>query len=150
MLARTMVRVIGPHAKLPTFLAAIVYLNFNVAVFGGFQLESLQSFFAIIAACAAIEALMGDNVWDSFWWEWPAAARPCSSRRGSLSRRRWRCDDCKAARRATMHGALAMAGLAYRCGGALLLIGSDALGDMPGIIGSSRRTRASRRGMRFR
>jgi hypothetical protein len=57
MLARSAARNVGEQARLPTLLAAVVYLNFSVGVFGGFQLETLQSFFAILAACAAMEAI---------------------------------------------------------------------------------------------
>jgi hypothetical protein len=62
MLARTATRRIGAHATIPTAVATLVYLNFVPFVFGGFQLETIQSFFSIIAACAAIEAL-SENDW---------------------------------------------------------------------------------------
>lgn len=57
VLSRCAARNFGPQARLPTLLAAIVYVNFSVAVFGGFQLETLQMFFAVVAACGAIEAI---------------------------------------------------------------------------------------------
>jgi len=66
LLARTAARNIGKHAFLPTLLFALVYVNCNFAVRGGFQLETLQSFFSILAACAALEALAGDDARDSF------------------------------------------------------------------------------------
>src|SRR5208282_5834647 len=66
LLARSVGRNIGKYAVLPTGLFALVYLNFNFAVFGGFQLETLQAFFSILAATAAIEALGGDDARDSF------------------------------------------------------------------------------------
>jgi hypothetical protein len=66
ILARAARRNIGRQAAFPTALFALVYLNFNFAVFGGFQLETLQSFFSILAAAAAMEALAGDDVRDSF------------------------------------------------------------------------------------
>lgn len=66
LLARTARRNIGSHAALPTFLFALVYVNCNFAVRGGFQLETLQTFFAILATCAAVEALAGDDARDSF------------------------------------------------------------------------------------
>jgi hypothetical protein len=50
---------------LPVALFALVYLNLNVAVFGGFQLETLQTFFAILAAGAAMEALSGGRAIDA-------------------------------------------------------------------------------------
>ncbi|HWP39647.1 MAG TPA: hypothetical protein VNL70_01890, partial [Tepidisphaeraceae bacterium] len=65
MLARAAARNAGEQARLPTLLAAVVYLNFTVGVFGGFQLETLQSFFAILAACAAMEAIRGRSVGDA-------------------------------------------------------------------------------------
>lgn len=66
VLARAASRHIGPHAVLPVTLFAIVYLNFSAAVFGGFQLETIQLFFAVLGALAALEALTGDNPWDAF------------------------------------------------------------------------------------
>jgi hypothetical protein len=66
MLARAAARNIGSHAALPTALFALVYLNFNFAVFGGFQLETLQAFFAVLSASAAIEAIGTDDPRDSF------------------------------------------------------------------------------------
>ncbi len=60
LLGRIARRHIGPHAVLPVTLFAVVYLNFNPAVFGGFQLETMQVFFAVLAAGAAVEAL-GEN-----------------------------------------------------------------------------------------
>jgi hypothetical protein len=66
LLGRMAGRYFGQHARLPAVLFAIVYLNFNVAVFGGFQLETLQVFFAILAACAALEAMKGGAMADAF------------------------------------------------------------------------------------
>ena len=66
LLARAAERNIGKYAALPTGLFALVYLNFNFAVFGGFQLETLQAFFSILAATAAIEAIGSDDARDSF------------------------------------------------------------------------------------
>jgi hypothetical protein len=66
LLARAAERNIGKYATLPTGLFALVYLNFNFAVFGGFQLETLQAFFSILAATAAIEAIGSDDARDSF------------------------------------------------------------------------------------
>jgi hypothetical protein len=66
LLARSACKHIHPSAGWGTFLAAITYLNLNIAVFGGFQLEGLQVFFAIIAAVAAMEALTGGALADSF------------------------------------------------------------------------------------
>jgi hypothetical protein len=66
LLARSVGRNIGQYAALPTGLFALVYLNFNFAVFGGFQLETLQAFFSILGAVAAMESLGGDDARDSF------------------------------------------------------------------------------------
>jgi hypothetical protein len=66
ILARCARRNIGPHAELPVGLFALVYLNFHFAVHSGFQLETLQSFFSILSAAAAIEAIARDDARDSF------------------------------------------------------------------------------------
>jgi hypothetical protein len=66
LLARSARRTIGEFSVLPTGLFALVYLNFNFAVRGGFQLETLQSFFSIVGAVAAVEAMVGDDARDSF------------------------------------------------------------------------------------
>jgi hypothetical protein len=65
LLARSAARNIGERARWPTALAAMVYLNFTVAVFGGFQLETMQVFFAVIAACSAMDALRSGSKWDA-------------------------------------------------------------------------------------
>jgi hypothetical protein len=61
LLGRIARRYIGAHAIVPVTLFAIVFLNFNPAVFGGFQLETMQAFFAVLAAGAAVEALRDDG-----------------------------------------------------------------------------------------
>jgi hypothetical protein len=66
MLARCAARNVGEYARMPTLLAALVYLNFSLCVFGGFQLETLQIFFSIIAACSAIEAIRSHSLADAF------------------------------------------------------------------------------------
>ncbi|MGH7177500.1 MAG: glycosyltransferase family 39 protein, partial [Tepidisphaeraceae bacterium] len=66
LLARTSRRHFGAYAVVPCVLFSLVYLNFNFAVFGGFQLETLQMFFAILAGCAAIEALRSGDWRDAF------------------------------------------------------------------------------------
>ncbi|MBV8781921.1 MAG: glycosyltransferase family 39 protein [Phycisphaerae bacterium] len=57
LLARMAGRRFGEHAVTPTLLYAIVHLNICFVVFGGFQLETLQMFFSILAAGAALELL---------------------------------------------------------------------------------------------
>jgi 4-amino-4-deoxy-L-arabinose transferase-like glycosyltransferase len=66
VLARTARRIAGSQAQLPTFLFAIVFLNFTTAVFGGFQLETIQVFFAVLAASAGIEVILTGNRADAF------------------------------------------------------------------------------------
>jgi hypothetical protein len=61
LLGRTARRHVGAHAVLPVTLFAIVFLNFNPAVFGGFQLETMQVFFTVLAAGAACEAVRADG-----------------------------------------------------------------------------------------
>ena len=61
LLTRIAVRHIGEHARWPALLFGIVYFNFNFAVFGGFQLETIQSLFTIIAAGAALEWLRDED-----------------------------------------------------------------------------------------
>jgi hypothetical protein len=65
LLARSAKQNINPHAGLASGLFALVYLNFNFAVFGGFQLETLQAFFCILSASAAMYSLCRDDPRDS-------------------------------------------------------------------------------------
>jgi hypothetical protein len=57
MLGRSAARVSGAFAQLPTTLFAIVFLNFTTAVFGGFQLETVQVFFTVLAASSILKIL---------------------------------------------------------------------------------------------
>ncbi len=57
ILARAMRRHVGDSAGLAAGCFALVLLNFSALVFGGFQLETIQVFFAILAAGAGIEAI---------------------------------------------------------------------------------------------
>ncbi|MDW8262685.1 MAG: glycosyltransferase family 39 protein [Phycisphaerales bacterium] len=57
ILARQAARCFGEHARWSTFIPAIVLLNINAAVMGGFQLETLQSFFAAVAAACSLAAI---------------------------------------------------------------------------------------------
>jgi len=66
LLARIAARHIGSDAVLPALLFGLVYLNFNFAVFGGFQLETIQAFFAILAAGAGLELLRDGDWRDAF------------------------------------------------------------------------------------
>ncbi len=53
-------RSVAPCIRVPVTLFAIVFLNFGPAVFGGFQLETLQVFFEVLAAAAALRMLNDD------------------------------------------------------------------------------------------
>ena len=65
LLARSANQNVNRHAGLAAGLFALVYLNFNFAVFGGFQLETLQAFFCIVSASAAMFSLCRDDPRDS-------------------------------------------------------------------------------------
>ncbi len=65
-LGRTAQRLAGRRAGLPTMLFALVFLNFTTVVFGGFQLETIQVFFTVLAAAAGMEMLLGDSLADAF------------------------------------------------------------------------------------
>jgi hypothetical protein len=65
-LGRTAKRVVGRRAQLPTVLFSLVFLNLTTAVFGGFQLETLQIFFTALAASAGVEMLLCGNLADGF------------------------------------------------------------------------------------
>jgi hypothetical protein len=58
-LARAAQTFAGDRAWWPTLLFAMVYLNFHMAVFGGFQLETIQIFFASLAAMGGASILRG-------------------------------------------------------------------------------------------
>ncbi len=66
MLGQMAGRVAGRHAVMPTALFAVVYMNFTTAVFGRFQLETMQAFFAIVAARSALIGMERDNPADTF------------------------------------------------------------------------------------
>lgn len=66
LLARAARRQFGLGAWRPTFACAMILLNFSLAVFTGFQLETMQAFFAVIAACAAMESLATWSLADTF------------------------------------------------------------------------------------
>lgn len=61
MLARAAARSFGEESRWATFLPAIVLMNLNAAVMGGFQLETIQTFFACIAGACALETLRGKD-----------------------------------------------------------------------------------------
>mgnify|MGYP001463967058 CR=1 FL=1 len=57
LLARQAARSFGEYARPAAFFTAIVLLNLNAAVMGGFQLETILAFFACLSACCGLEAL---------------------------------------------------------------------------------------------
>lgn len=57
MLGRQAARSFGEHARWAAALPALVLLNLNAAVMGGFQLETILAFFACMSACCGLEAL---------------------------------------------------------------------------------------------
>lgn len=61
MLTRSAVRAFGEEARWATFLPAVTLLNLNALVMGGFQLETIQTFFACLGACCAIECLLSND-----------------------------------------------------------------------------------------
>ncbi len=66
VLARAAGQHVGRFAVWPTLLFAVVYLNFNYAVYTGFQLETIQAFFEALAGAAALEAMAGDDPFAAF------------------------------------------------------------------------------------
>jgi len=54
LLARTAAHHLGPAAKTPALLFALVFLNFSPIAYRGFQLETVQTFFATLAAYFAL------------------------------------------------------------------------------------------------
>jgi len=65
ILYRAAKRHIGSDAATATGLFALVYLNLNCVVFGGFQLETPQALLATVAAAAAMDALAGLDARDA-------------------------------------------------------------------------------------
>jgi hypothetical protein len=63
LLGRTMSRCVSEDAGRATLLFALVYLNFGPGVFTGFQLETVQIFFATIAGCLGIRWLSTREWW---------------------------------------------------------------------------------------
>jgi hypothetical protein len=57
LLARAAARHLGERAAAPTFAFSVVYLNFSPVAYRGFQLETVQSFFACMAAAFGLRAL---------------------------------------------------------------------------------------------
>lgn len=135
-------RHVGAHAFWPTTLFTVVYLNFTTTVFGGFQLETAQAFFAILAARSALIAIEEDTATDMFvaglcagcaaMFKPTGLAVLAAAGAGLLVR------DIFATRRNTpsvIKHSMAMAlGVAIPLGCALLyLVQADMLRDMPAI-----------------
>jgi hypothetical protein len=137
LLARAAARTIGEHARVPTALGAMVYLNFTLAVFGGFQLETLQIFFSILAACSALDCLMRRSPPDAFVVGLAAGCAAMIKPSGlavvgafavaSLINRSWRD--------ALLHAAAAALGLWIPAAVTLAyLVSFDILRDMPALF----------------
>ncbi len=129
---------VNRHAGLASGLFALVYLNFNFAVFGGFQLETLQAFFCIISASAAIYALCRDDARDSFLVGLSAgtAAMLKPSGLGVLAAFAFAAmwQHRHQFRRLLIHGFAAAAGVAIPALVAFAyLAAADLLGEMPAI-----------------
>jgi hypothetical protein len=134
LLARSAQRNIGRHAGLPTGLFALVYLNFNFGVFGGFQLETLQAFFSILAATAAMEAMGGDDARDSFLAGLAAGVAAMIKPSGLAVLAAFGIAILFRRRRIIAHGAAAAAGLAIPLAATLVYLqAADLLAIMPAI-----------------
>jgi hypothetical protein len=140
MLGRMAARHVGQHAQLPTMLFTIVYLNFTTAVFGGFQLETIQAFFAILAARSALIAMESDNPADAFVTGLCAGCGAMFKPTGlavliAMTAGLWvRHRRARLGIRIIPHLLAAAAGVAIPAGVALAyLMGADMLGDMPGL-----------------
>ena len=66
VLARSAARGFGSAARWPVLIAAAVWLNFTPAVFGQFQLETIEVFFTAIAGAATLELLTTRDWRDAF------------------------------------------------------------------------------------
>jgi hypothetical protein len=68
LLARAARRQVGEAAELPTLLFALVFLNFSPTAYRGFQLETVQTFFACVGAYFGLRAIERERGgWDWFW-----------------------------------------------------------------------------------
>ncbi len=66
VLARAIHRHVSVESAWPTFVFALAYLNLNILVFAGFELETMQSFLCVLAFGAGLEAIFGGRRIDSF------------------------------------------------------------------------------------
>ena len=137
LLGRIARRHVGAHAVLPVSLFAIVFLNFNPAVFGGFQLETMQAFFGILAAGAAFEALRADgDARDAFVVGLACACaamlKPTGLAAGVAFALALLVTNRSSPRRCATHLSMLLLGLAMPASAALAyLIAADLLVDMP-------------------
>lgn len=131
-------RHVGRYAMLPTALFGLVFLNFSVGVFGGFQLETIHTFFAILAARAALEALRRDTISDALVVGLAAGMAAMAKPTGlavaaafalaTIVHRR------RQPTRIVAHGLAGAAGVAVPAAVTLAyLLASDTLRDMPGL-----------------
>ena len=139
LLARSAGRHLGAAARLPAVLFALVYFNLYVAVYGGFQLETMQCFFAILAAGAAMEALGGNRcARDAFVVGLAAGCAAMLKPTGGAVLAAFAIATVCACRRTPVnllcHAGAAACGLAIPAAVTLAyLIGTDVLGDMPAL-----------------
>jgi Dolichyl-phosphate-mannose-protein mannosyltransferase len=139
MLGQMAGRVAGRHAVMPTTLFAIVYLNFTTAVFGRFQLETMQAFFGILAARSALIGMQEDTPSDSFVTGLCAGCAAMFKPTGlavlgalaiGLCVRFWR----EKKSRISWHLAAVIIGVTIPVGVALIyLSATNTLADMPGL-----------------
>ena len=139
LLGRIAGRFAGKYAVMPTTLFALVYLNFTTAVFGGFQLETVQAFFAILAVRSALIAIDWDSPPDMFVAGLCAGCAAMFKPTGisvlgavavALCVRFGRTEK----RRIVSHLFAAAMGAAIPLGVAFTyLVGADLLADMPGL-----------------
>jgi len=137
LLARSAGRNLGKHTALPTLLFALIYLNFSYGV-DAFHLESILTFFAAIAASAALSALSSDDARDSFVVGLAAASGAMLKPSALASLVAFAAVMLihlrRTPRRLATHGAAAIAGAAIPGAVTLIyLIGSDLLRAIPVI-----------------
>jgi len=139
LLARSAGRHFGESARLPAMLFALVFFNLHVAVYGGFQLETMQCFLAILAAGAAMEALSGRTcTCDAFVCGLAAGCAAMLKPTGGAVLAAFAIAAAiswyRTPRRLLRHAAAAACGLAIPIGVTLAyLIGTDTLHEIPAL-----------------
>ncbi len=138
LLGRSAARAFGEYARHSTILYAMVYLNLNALVFGGFQLETLQIFFAVLAAGAALEALRNGRGINAFAAGLAAGTAMMLKPTGASVLAAFAIASIVASWRKPgklfIHGALAACGVAIPIAVTLIyIIQTDILRDMPAL-----------------